>query len=366
VKEFRIRIQPAIFIALSAIFLVVIEPGKCSAQKNQLSLGAYYFDGWTGEYPYHITETLTNDFSLRKPKWGWITSTQAVVDKQINLAAKYGLSFFSFCWYYTGKDKFKSEPLNRALSYYLLSKNKSRLKYCITAINHSGFSLNKDDWNIIEEEWLHAFQDENYFKVGGKPLLIIFSVDELIKSFGSAMEVKKAIDHLRARVMQIGLEGIIIAACVSPNLSEVGNAEKCGFDVLTGYNYHGTINHLTQREVPIEYLQGAERSLWNSFSNISKLKYIPVSTLNWDPRPWASIRNRYDTAPYVIGYSSNSVFNSVSNIINWLKLNNEKTPAGNIGLLYAWNEYGEGAYLTPSSRNNSLLRALRKAIKTSK
>lgn len=48
---------------------------------DSLILGAYYFDGWT-EGSHHITESLKNDFRDREPIWGWVTSTQPIVDAQ--------------------------------------------------------------------------------------------------------------------------------------------------------------------------------------------------------------------------------------------------------------------------------------------
>ena len=66
----------------------------------QVKVGAYYFDGWTGHYPIHITNALTTTFAGREPKWGWITSSQKIMDEQIGLASDAGLSFFDFCWYF--------------------------------------------------------------------------------------------------------------------------------------------------------------------------------------------------------------------------------------------------------------------------
>jgi len=100
-------------------------------QAHEIKLGAYYFDGWTGKYAQHISPKLMNSFSNRKPKWGWITSSQKIVDQQILAASGAGLSFFSFCWYYSGKDKYKGEPLNNALKFFQKSEYTGKMEYCL-------------------------------------------------------------------------------------------------------------------------------------------------------------------------------------------------------------------------------------------
>ena len=71
---------------------------EITASPNQL--GAYYFDGWTGQTPMHTPRALIDSFPKREPVWAWLTSSLKVIHDQINAAANAGLAFFSFCWYY--------------------------------------------------------------------------------------------------------------------------------------------------------------------------------------------------------------------------------------------------------------------------
>ena len=92
-----------ISIFFSNFFVVNLYSQSSSISKSEkmhksVRFGAYYFDGWTGIYPWHITPELVKSFPNREPKWGWITSSQEVMNEQISLASKSGLSFFSFCW----------------------------------------------------------------------------------------------------------------------------------------------------------------------------------------------------------------------------------------------------------------------------
>lgn len=330
--------------------------------KEQVKLGAYYFDGWTGTYPYHITPELVKSFSNRESKWGWITSSQEIMNDQIERASNSGLSFFSFCWYYNGEFKYKTEPLNRSLGFYLNSPNANKLEYTLLVANHAGFIIGPEDWSIVCNEWISQFKQDSYLKVDGKPLITFFSLKTLIDKFQTTDKVKDAFNQLREQSINAGLKGVSIAVSLSPNEKDIKLAEDCGVDILTGYNYHNAGFVPGKKIIPIENMQKGEINIWNQFSKLTDLPYIPVTTLNWDPRPWANATNKYDTAPYFIGFSGNSVFNSVKACKNWILANSNNSVKEKIGLIYAWNEYGEGAYLTPTKDGKNPLDGVRKAL----
>ncbi|TSD66994.1 hypothetical protein FFF34_006235 [Inquilinus sp. KBS0705] len=321
------------------------------AQTKNVKVGAYYFDGWTGTYPYHITDKLKNTYSERKPIWGWITSSQKIVDKQILAASQSGLSFFSFCWYNDVKDT--ATPLNNALSYYLKSPYQDKLKFCLMIANHKGNEVRERDWDKLTTEWIKLFKSKNYLTVNNKPLIIFFTPKGLNEEFGSFINVKQAFDKFRQKAIACGLKGVTIAACVGSNGVDIASAKLCGYDVLTGYNYHYAGFTGSEKVVPIEKLQQNETKEWNKISG-NKLPYIPVSTLNWDPRPWADQNQSYANSPRYTGFSTNSVYKSVANICKWVNTHPNNTPKERIALLYAWNEYGEGAWLTPSKTTDFL------------
>lgn len=334
-----------------------------NAQIRRAKIGAYYFDGWKKiKGNPHLTSLLINQYSEREPKWGWVTSTQKNVDNQIIAASEAGLNFFSFCWYYNGKHPIDSA--NRALSYFNQSKVNKTLNFCLMVANHEGYELGPAEWPIVCEEWIKQFKSNKYLTVEGKPLIIFFSVGSLVKKFKTTEGVKNAFKMLRDRAKSEGLGGVTIAACVSNSSKEIRLATESTFDNLTGYNYHG-YGFLGRPKgvarVSIDKMQNAEKSLWTTISNMSSLPYIPVTTLNWDPRPWKAI-NSANFVPYFSGFSSNSVYRSLTNCIEWMDLNVGETTKEKIAILYAWNEYGEGAYLTPSKSGANVLEGVKKAI----
>lgn len=357
-KKFKIHIKKSV--VLQCFFSVLFF----SSYAQSVKLGAYYFDGWKKEKGNtHLTPQLKQNLD-RKPVWGWVTSTQSIMDKQIDAAADAGLSFFSFCWYYNAKNEIDSS--NRALLYYNRSPQKKRLKYCLMVANHKGFELGPNEWPVVTTEWIKQFKAGNYLLVDGKPLIIFFSVSTLVEKFGSTDAVKTALNSLRAKAKSANLNGAVIAACISGGTDKsIASAQACGFDVLTGYNNHASglkVSSQSAQNVPINTMQVAESSVWNKIIQASNLPYIPVSTLNWDPRPWAAANNNYAKARYFSGYSPASVYASVKSCVSWINKHPQNTTREKIGILYAWNEYGEGAWLTPSANKTDYLSGVKKAL----
>ncbi|WP_460937821.1 glycoside hydrolase family 99-like domain-containing protein [Spirosoma humi] len=284
---------------------------------------------------------------------------------QIDAAADAGLSFFSFCWYSPNNPKttFQNDPLNRALKFYLKAPNQKRLKFCLMVANHSGFFIGPPEWSRVSQAWIDLFKQPQYVKVNGRPLLIFFSLSSLIQKFGSPQAVHQAFDSLRTNAIAQGLPGVTIAACMSGSKPDLTQAQACGFDVLTGYNYHYAGFKQDNQVIPIDSLLAGSRRIWDRFE-ASPLPYIPVATLNWDPRPWASTSRSYAQSPRYVGYSSSSVYKAITDARNWINAHPDKTPKERLILAYAWNENGEGAWLTPSvSQSDSPLDGVRRAVK---
>ncbi|SEJ16214.1 hypothetical protein SAMN05216327_106411 [Dyadobacter sp. SG02] len=297
---------------LLVIHFCVLTPAF--AQKGKI--GAYYFDGWSGT-TFHITEDLKKNFPEREPVWGWVTSEQKTVDEQIALAADAGLSFFSFCWYFKKGGEHRDVPNNRALSFYKNSKNVKRLEYCLLVANHAGYDITPENWTALTAVWLDEFRHPQYLRVGGKPLIVFFESGSLVRNFGSEQSVREAFATFKKEASEAGLAGVSIAICAgSPE--GVTKAEACGADVITGYNYHSIGFKGNAQAIPIDSLHHAEPGLWSKLATSATMPYIPVSTIGWDPRPWANDKNKYLEKPYFTGFSAKSVEHSVTGLKRWI------------------------------------------------
>ncbi|WP_420147484.1 glycoside hydrolase family 99-like domain-containing protein [Spirosoma sp.] len=339
---------------------LLLSGNQLLAQKGKNKIGAYYFDGWSGT-TFHITDDLKTNYSDREPVWGWVTSKQEIVDEQIALAASSGLSFFSFCWYHRNGRTIEELPENRALGLYKKSKNVKKLEYCLLVANHGGFDVGPENWEKLTDIWLDEFKHPQYMRVANKPLLIFFEFTSLIKNFGSPEAVSVAFEKLRKRAVDAGMPGASIAICAgSPD--GIAKAESAGADIITGYNYHSVGFKGPNQAIPIDTLHSAEQQLWSKLSSVAKKPYIPVSTMGWDPRPWSNEKNKYQERPYFTGFSAQSVQQSVNGLLNWMNAHDSSLTQERIGLLYAWNENGEGAWLTPGKHGLNPLNGLKAAL----
>ena len=136
------------------------------------------------------------------------------MNRQIELAAENGVSFFLFCWYWRDNNgpinqkAIESDPLHTSLNLYLKSKNKNSLKYCLLVANHAGAEIKGDEnWAEAVRYWSKYFSDPQYMKVDGKPLVVIFS--------GKGKSISdKQIEIMRQTAKNLGFEkGIAIAGC---------------------------------------------------------------------------------------------------------------------------------------------------------
>jgi len=334
-------------------------PGQPATDTPLVKLGAYYFGGWY-EGSSHIKPALVNDFPERRPVWGWITNTADAMKAQIDLAADAGLYFFSFCWYFNTQDLTENRPANNAITLFRNAPNKKRLKFCFLVANHDGYRIGPQNWLALKEHWKNAFKDSAYLRVDGKPLIIFFDPSNLVVNFGGAEPLKNMLSNFRDEVKAMGFPGAVIAGCPSASANGISGAVAAGFDALSGYNYHSS-GFSSEIATPISNMTNAEANIiWPRFIN-SGAYYIPVATLNWDVRPWSSTPL---TEKYFTGFGKSSVESSVKTIKKWILDNPATATKEKLGILYAWNEYGEGGWLTPSDiLKDSLLQGLKTGLK---
>ena len=70
-------------IGSASLITVIPLAARAEQPRPRATVGAYYFDGWTGQ-TFHITELLQTEFADRKPVWGWKDDTIEIMQKQID------------------------------------------------------------------------------------------------------------------------------------------------------------------------------------------------------------------------------------------------------------------------------------------
>lgn len=349
-------------LACSVLALMLACPALAHGQPNKprAVVGAYYFDGWTGQTN-HITKLLETEFVDRKPVWGWKDDTLEIMQKQIDYCADHGIAFWAFDWYYPETEN-KQTPLNNALGLYLKAPNRQRLKFCLLVANHAGFRIGPKDWDACCGRWIELFQEPTHLRVGGQPLLIFFSPEELSRAFSGPSGVRQAFDSLRAKAAKAGLPGVAIAACTGPG-GHLADLARSGYTLLTGYNYNlGWLDGGGSK--PFRTLIEGNQRIFEQFAKTTPLPYVPVITAGWDRRPWekGSLPPERMSTWYP-DRTPKLVEEFVRLGLRWLDEHPDKTLPERLLLIYAWNENGEGGYLTPTEADGTqYLEAVQRAI----
>ena len=108
---------------IAILACLIVSAANAQQPKLRATVGAYYFDGWSGKTnDIHLPKLLETKYADRKPVWGWTADTVEIMQKQIDYCADHDIAFWAFDWYYPeGKDK--TTPLNNALGLYLKAPN---------------------------------------------------------------------------------------------------------------------------------------------------------------------------------------------------------------------------------------------------
>lgn len=321
------------YILFVYLFITILSWGQAPL------IGAYYFDGWAGNNkkvnekwaqnaPTHLTKELALTFNSRQPIWGWRDDKLEIMEKQIDIAAKNGIDFFSFCWYWRNDNsnidttKINKDPLHTSIELFKKSANKRRMKFSLLIANHQGSRIKtKKDWLDAVDFWTkHYFNDSQYLKIDGKPVITIFashSVNEFIPAIRKYIK-----EHTPYKDLFI--------------LSNKYYNTDSNYDALSWYNI---------REIEPGYSE--ERNYKTLMNNTIKtwkatdtnICVAPCVMVNWDRRPW-------ETTTKGLYYTGRTP-----------KLFREQLKAAflftyqqhhRIIMIYAWNELGEGGYLIPT------------------
>jgi hypothetical protein len=363
-----------LLLALTGVLFVTVcahsQKKDAKHPKSQpVRVGAWYFGGWSFKpdaegYTYHISPTLVRDYTFRKPVWGWREDGPGVMEQQIDYASKNGISFWGFCWYENSLDPQNREmmdQLNTGVELFLKAKNRQKLDFFLL----SCFPVSPANWEAICSKTIRYFKEPNYYRVDDKPVISFFDVDNMLKGLDGPAGVKKALDRYRAFARSQGHGEVLIGARTFPRANDPKFQEKilaCGFDFLTTYN-NADDGRAAPGENPYANLLTGDQKSWREITEHSDVPFLPVLGTGYDMRPWA---NDHPTQPASDYWYTNpnpeEIGAHLREGIQWVKANPQKV-LGNSIIIYAWNENGEGAWLTPDAETGEArLRVIKKVI----
>ncbi len=290
---------------------------------------------------------------------------------QADLAKKYGVDAFCYYHYWFNGKLLLEQPLND-----VIKSGKPDLPFCICWANENwtrawdGMErevLIKQDYSLDDaldhiRYLVRIISDDRYYKVGEKPLILIYRPDVIPNLEQMILLWRKE--------CAISFPGGIYIAGVKNGFTTMTDREiiKKGFDAIVDFqpnkkdfpassSFSSVIKWVAEKILPSEIYQSIKTRI-TAINRIdySKLVYLALQ------KKWPT---EYTKFPCVFPSWDNSARRSSPTIIQnndfslfekWLShsVNNVSSykPEENIVFINAWNEWAEGCHLEPDRRNS--------------
>ncbi len=255
-------------------------------------------------------------FWNRKPLWGYQDEADPkVMEMQIEEAVKHGVNVFIYDWYWYDHRPFLEQCLNDG---FLKASNRDKMKFYIMWANHTAnytWDIRLSDRARTQKEWklwdgavsradfdcvveriiTQYFSQPNYYKIDGKPVFMIYDVDNLIRGLGGMEKTREALEYFRAETVRAGFPGLELqltgwgerianASGVDSEhaLSTREIVPALGFDSVTNYQFA----HLTKmnRDYASEILPVVAAE-WKRMDKDYTVPYYPHVSIGWDNNP---------------------------------------------------------------------------------
>ena len=309
----------------------------------------------------------------RKPLWGCCDEADPkVMEMQINEAVKHGVNVFIYDWYWYDRRPFLEQCLDEG---FLGASNNEKMKFYIMWANHdAGYT-----WDVRLSDLLWRGQDPNvwlgsvdrvefekvahriiekyfsrpnYYKINGKPLFMIYDVDNLVKGLGGIEATKDALEWFREETVKAGHPGLELQLTGwgerMNNMSGVdGNkflstkevVPALGFDSVTNYQFvHFCWMNRDYAEIlPEVYAE------WARMDKDYTVPYYPHVSVGWDNNP--RFRGFVDN---VCKNNTPEMFEvALRKAKEYVDTHNLPAPLITIN---SWNEWTETSYLEPDTK----------------
>lgn len=298
-------------------------------------------------------------YQPKLPLWGYeLDNDPKVMERWIDTATAYGVNTFIFDWYWFNNGPFLEGCLNDG---FLKAKNNRKMNFYImwadhdVARNYWNVHRYKEDdsrlWNgaidwpnfkiVVERVIRQYFKQPNYFKINGEPVFSVFSIENLIKTFGSLEETRKGLDYFRDEVKKAGFPGLHVQLIANgvPTDNFLRQIETLGISSLTVYNWGGP--HYE------DYLRWGTEAFERveQWSKAASIPYFPNASIGWDDTP----RFPHKTQKDVVHFNQSPT--SFAYFLRKAKEYCDRHPEQpKLITVYAWNEWVEGAYLLPDAK----------------
>ena len=300
-------------------------------------------------------------YQPKRPLWGYeLDDDPVVVEKWIKTALEHGINTFVYDWYWfmdypylegALNDGFLKAPNCQDMNFYIMWANHDVVynywNYHIHGDNTDLLfdpDVNWDQFKVIVDRIItQYFCQPNYVKFDGRPIMSIFSIDNLARGFGSLEETAKAVAYFRDEAKKAGYPDIYFMETFGggPYVSEEFKAKEAekinviGIDAVSFYNMGGF-------DCDYEVHCSNAEAIRESWDGTFGVPVFPCVSIGWDDTPRFPAKGAEDVTRFS---HSPEVFEK------YLRKAKEYADAHpdqpKLITINAWNEWVEGSYLLP-------------------
>ena len=308
----------------------------------------------------------------RRPLWGYVNEADPyVMEMEINVAADHGVNVFIYDWYWFDNRPFLENCLNDG---FLKAKNNDRMKFYLMWANHNvtnGWDKRIAELRTIDDNiiWMGTvkrdeferlakraidkyFHHPSYYKIDGKPVFMIYEINNFISGLGGLAEAKSAVEWFKEECVKAGFPGLHLQLSstgengvnMSGFDSNMTGATKealdyLGFDSFTNYQFC----HFTDvNRDYLEILKDVEKEWQKIDAKEYTVPYFPHVSVGWDNNPRFKENIFYET--------KNNTPENVKKAFQMAKDYIDSHPDIHpLITVNSWNEWTETSYLEPDN-----------------
>ena len=296
----------------------------------------------------------------RRPIWGYENEADPkVVAKKIDAAVAHGVNTFIYDWYWYGGRPFLEDALDKG---FLGAENNDKMKFFIMWANHHVCKLwdnkaadkerdkpiwrawvGEDEFRKISRRWIEMyFSRPNYYRIDGKPVLMIYEIVTFVRGIGGMDKAAEALAAFRKDCEAAGLGGVHLMVC--DYKLDAGALPRLGVDSATIYNFV----HWAKAHGNPDYAEWAKKGAARfdvAKKELGLKTYFAHASVGWDTNP----RYPADIAmPTVLNSTPGKFKDSLKRAKEWTD-RNAKPGVPKLITVNSWNEWTEGSYLEPDT-----------------
>ncbi|MGD1253667.1 glycoside hydrolase family 99-like domain-containing protein [Mycobacterium seoulense] len=294
---------------------------------------------------------------------------------QADLAREYGLGGFCYYHYWFNGKLLLEKPLEA-----VLADREPDFPFCVCWANETwskrwdgkehdvlmAADLDRYDPDAHFEYLGKAFIDPRYIRVDGKPVFIIYRIDQF-------PDIRSTIERWRAKAQSMGLPGIYLCALRS-HMHALGDAETIalGFDAIIGFEPHletlrPQLAAASRRHI-LHRLVGRLRGKAFVVFDYAALVRDATKQQETAGRHFPCVVPSWDNSSRFARFGALIIQNDNAKLFEaWLRDAANRVASypddEQIVFINAWNEWAEGCHLEPDRRNgHRFLEAVRKVF----